>query len=67
MNNDFEKLQKLLEHWKVHNLEHAENYKLWAKKMEILGKNETAKLLFEVYAQSLKLDELFERALKTTE
>lgn len=67
MNDDFQKIHKLLEHWKTHNSEHAENYRVWAKKMEILGKQELASLLFEAYKQSLKLNEVFEKALKVTE
>lgn len=63
MTDDFEKLIKLLEHWKHHNTEHAESYKLWAKKMELLGKKEIAKILYEIYNQSLKQNELLEKAL----
>ncbi|GAB4432033.1 MAG: hypothetical protein OHK0040_01770 [bacterium] len=67
MTDDFEKLKKLLEHWKFHNKEHAENYKLWANKMELLGKKEVARILYEVYNQSLKQNELFEKALNLKE
>lgn len=64
MTDDVEKLLKLLDHWKGHNTEHAENYKLWAQKMALLGKTELSKVLYELYNQSLKLNELFDRAAK---
>lgn len=64
MVEDFEKLKKLLEHWKSHNIEHGESYKLWAKKMELLGKKDIAALLYEIYNLSLKQNELFEKAIK---
>lgn len=67
MHDDFQKIHKLLEHWKTHNIEHAENYRAWANKMENLGKTELALLLFEAYKQSLKLNEVFEKALNVAE
>ncbi len=60
-----EKLWKLLEHWKIHNVEHAESYKLWAQKMDILGEKELSKILYEIYNLSLKIGELFDKAKET--
>lgn len=64
MVNDVEKLMKLMEHWKVHNLEHAETYKLWAEKMKILGRDELSQVIYEIHRRALEINELFEKALK---
>lgn len=64
MVNDVEKLMKLMEHWKTHNLEHAETYKLWAEKMKILGRDDLSKVIYEIHQYALKINDLFENALK---
>ena len=62
--NELEKLKALLHHWKEHNDEHAESYKSWAEKAAQLGRNDVAQTLEKLYADSKKLNELFEEASK---
>ncbi|RMG74838.1 MAG: hypothetical protein D6710_01050 [Nitrospirae bacterium] len=57
-----EKLEKLLEHWGHHNEEHAESYLKWAEEAEAAGLKETARILKEVYQQTLNINTLFEQA-----
>ncbi len=62
--DDLEKLKKLLHHWMEHNDEHAGVYREWAEKTSSLGRNEVSEILDRLYAETKKLNRLFEEALK---
>ncbi|HYA26717.1 MAG TPA: hypothetical protein VEE82_01840 [Thermodesulfovibrionales bacterium] len=62
--NEKDKLRHLLHHWMEHNLEHAEVYREWAAKASALGDKELSEILDTLYAETKKLNGLFEAALK---
>ena len=47
--NDIEKLGKLFQHWKEHNMEHAETYMKWAEKTARLGQSRLSDILTRLY------------------
>jgi len=59
-----EKLKKLLPHWQNHNREHAETFKKWAEKAEADGYNDLSELLNRLYEEFIKIDSIFEEAIK---
>jgi len=52
--NDLEKLRVLLVHWVEHNLEHAREFRQWARRAEESGSEEAASKL-EAAAQEMKV------------
>jgi cobalt/nickel transport system ATP-binding protein len=60
--DDISKLKHLLEHWAVHNTEHAKTYLDWSTRADALGKTELATLLRQIAEETEKLDELFRKA-----
>ncbi len=52
--NDLEKLRVLLVHWVEHNLEHAQEFRQWARRAEESGSEEAASKL-EAAAQEMKV------------
>ena len=54
MLNDLEKLRVLLVHWLDHNLEHAQEFRQWARRAEELGCEEAASKL-EAAAHEMKV------------
>jgi len=52
--NDQEKLRVLLVHWVEHNLEHAQEFRQWARRAEESGSEEAASKL-EAAAQEMKV------------
>ena len=52
--NDLEKLRVLLVRWVEHNLEHAQEFRQWARRAEELGSAEAASRL-EAAAQEMKV------------
>ncbi len=59
-----EKLKKLIPHWQEHNGEHAGNYRKWSLEAQSQGYTEVAAILNRLYAESMKLDDLFKEAEK---
>ncbi|HYA32145.1 MAG TPA: hypothetical protein VED67_05235, partial [Thermodesulfovibrionales bacterium] len=62
--NDSEKLKHLLNHWMVHNLDHAEIYREWAAKTASSGNDDLSKVLEKLCDETKKLNILIEEALK---
>jgi hypothetical protein len=52
--NDREKLRLLLAHWVNHNLEHAQEFRRWARRAEEFGSDGAASKL-EAAAQEMKV------------
>ena len=52
--NNREKLRVLLAHWVNHNLEHAQEFRLWARRAEEFGSGAAASKL-EAAAQEMKV------------
>ena len=58
-----EKLIKLLDHWIKHNEEHASNYRNWAERAKVNGREDAGRLLEEAAEISLTVNERFQKAL----
>ena len=58
-----EKLIKLLDHWIKHNEEHASNYRNWAERAKVNGREDAGRLLEEAAEISLEVNERFQKAL----
>ena len=65
--DEFDKLKKLLHHWKEHNDEHAETYRGWSEKAAALGNAKLSKVLAGLYDETKKMEGLFEEAIKAME
>ncbi|MBF0607774.1 MAG: hypothetical protein SFH39_02340 [Candidatus Magnetobacterium sp. LHC-1] len=59
-----EKLQTMLLHWKHHNVEHAGAYHEWSQKMSEEGHTELSEVMREISEESLRVNELFDKALR---
>lgn len=53
--DDRDKLKHLVEHWREHEREHADTYRMWAGKMRDLGEQEVAECLEEIARVSEEL------------
>jgi hypothetical protein len=62
MNQEIEKLKKLLAHWIEHNGSHAQNYREWAAKAEEANRSNVAIELKQVAELTNKITGHFERA-----
>lgn len=51
------KLEKLLVHWLRHNVDHAENYLLWAERAKKVGMGELAGEIEEIAALTRTINE----------
>lgn len=60
-----EKLKKLLEHWVLHNEEHAQSYESWAGKAEDKGLLKMEALLAEAAERTRAISEIFKEAMAT--
>jgi hypothetical protein len=60
-----EKLIKRIEHWLKHNTDHAETYQEWSENLAREDFHEAAEMLGRAAAESLRINEYFERALKS--
>ncbi len=60
--NDLDKLRHLIEHWAEHNSGHSDTYLEWSSKAEAAGREDVSKLLKELSAGTLQLNELLRRA-----
>lgn len=60
--DDREKLKHLLEHWAVHNADHAQTYAEWSIKAEAFGNEELSRTLHAIVTETKKLEELFRKA-----
>lgn len=58
---DIDKLKKLLEHWIEHNKSHREDYQKWAKRMEIIIKEDQANIFKEIAEETERIEKLFLR------
>ena len=62
--NDLEKLRVLLVRWVDHNLEHAQEFRQWARRAQEFGSEEAASKL-EAAAQEMKvLNNILQTALE---
>jgi len=59
-----EKMEKLLQHWIKHNVDHAKTYQEWRKKAEKEDLVNVAEILEEAAEMTAQLNEKFERALR---
>ncbi len=66
MMNELEKLDKLLDHWKEHNMEHAETYLKWAETTRLLGQKKISGILTRLYNDAKAMDKLFDEAIELT-
>ena len=57
-----EKLEKLLEHWKHHNEDHASTYYEWAEKAGVQQMPEISALLKEVADMTIAINTKFDNA-----
>lgn len=64
---DLEKLRHLLKHWIEHNNAHVNTYDEWARKTEVMGKQELSEILKQITRESKKLNDLFWKALERLE
>jgi hypothetical protein len=62
MEQNMDKLLKLLEHWAEHNHSHAQNYREWATKAQQANKAEVASELSKVAELTDEITAHFERA-----
>jgi len=62
--DELEKLKMLLHHWMEHNNEDAETYRGWAKRASSLGIEELSEILSRLSDETMKLNRLFEEAIK---
>jgi hypothetical protein len=60
--DDIKKLSHLIDHWLEHNAEHAKTYGDWAGRAEAAGRVELAGVLREIAGETVRMDELFEKA-----
>ncbi len=58
------KMGKLLEHWIKHNADHSETYRDWAVKVKENNMDNIYPLLEEAADITLKINEIFDKALK---
>jgi hypothetical protein len=59
---EIERLKALLEHWLEHNVEHAESYGQWAKRLEEEGETEISLILRQIHAKAVEISNLFRKA-----
>ena len=62
---ELEKLEKLLGHWKEHNMEHAETYRKWAEKTARLGRQDLSDILTRLYNDANAMEKLFDEAVES--
>lgn len=62
---ELEKLDKLLGHWKEHNMEHAETYREWAEKTALIGRQDLSDILTRLYNDAKAMEKLFNEAADT--
>ncbi|MBF0506754.1 MAG: hypothetical protein HQL09_07950 [Nitrospirae bacterium] len=60
-----EKLEKLLGHWKEHNMEHAETYREWAETTARLGRQNLSDILTRLYNDAKAMEKLFDEAAES--
>jgi ferredoxin-NADP reductase len=58
-----EKMEKLLQHWIKHNIDHAKTYREWKEKAEKEDLIKVADILEEAAETTTQLNEKFEQAL----
>lgn len=62
---ELEKLKHLLEHWIEHNDAHVKSYNEWADKAEAIGEKVLSEILRDIATESKRLEELFEKAIRS--
>ncbi|MBF0566708.1 MAG: hypothetical protein HQK89_15895 [Nitrospirae bacterium] len=62
---DMKKLKSLVEHWKFHNVEHAETYLKWSEKVS--NHEALSKVLQQVSVESIKVNDLLKEAVALIE
>ncbi len=63
--NELEKLEKLLHHWKEHNMEHAETYRKWAEKTARFGQSNLSAILVRLSDDTKAMDRLFDEGVQS--
>jgi len=59
-----EKLEKLLQHWLKHNIDHAKTYREWMEKAKAEDMKNIAKQLEEAAAMTIRINEKLEEAIR---
>ena len=60
-----EKVQKLLDHWRGHNQDHAENYEKWKNQCQEHGLDGVSTNLQEAIDLTLQIDQKLAAAIKS--
>ncbi len=62
-----EKLIKILAHWKAHNADHAETYRMWAERAKTENLTQAGDLLEEAAEMTLQVSKKFIEAIEIVE
>ena len=65
--SDSQRLKKMIEHWLGHSDDHARSYGEWAQKARLAGREDVAKVLEELAAETLDQKRKIEKALQLLE